>query len=78
MSVLFTSMDTARLFKSFTSLHVFELGIPSPPAQTVGRALAAALVHYYPLAGRVIQGPGGAAIGTSGWPAPAMACYSLQ
>ncbi|KAF8747122.1 hypothetical protein HU200_013295 [Digitaria exilis] len=47
-----TTTDKAWLFVSFTSLQVFARPIHQP-AETIRRALSHALVHYYPIAGRV-------------------------
>nr|CAB3463438.1 unnamed protein product [Digitaria exilis] len=50
-----TSTDKSRLFLYFTSFHVFEHPIHEP-AETIRHALSRALVHYYPIAGRVSVG----------------------
>ncbi|KAL6848676.1 hypothetical protein ACP4OV_021259 [Aristida adscensionis] len=68
--VPFTSMDKARLFASFASLHVFD-GAIREPAETIRRALSQALVHYYPVAGRVVQAAG---TGSGGDPDFRLAC----
>ncbi|KAK3145222.1 hypothetical protein QOZ80_4AG0325690 [Eleusine coracana subsp. coracana] len=53
-----TSTDKSRMFVPFTSIHVFERPIHEP-AQTIRRSLSQALVHYYPIAGRVAVGAKG-------------------
>ncbi|XBI23967.1 hypothetical protein VPH35_049113 [Triticum aestivum] len=47
-----TSSDKACLQVSVTSLHIFDRPIHEP-AESIRRALSQALVHYYPLAGRL-------------------------
>ncbi|KAJ1262007.1 hypothetical protein BS78_09G073700 [Paspalum vaginatum] len=48
-----SSFDKALAFFPVTSFHVFDHAIHMP-AETVRRALSRALVHYYPVAGRVV------------------------
>ncbi|RLM98310.1 benzyl alcohol O-benzoyltransferase-like [Panicum miliaceum] len=54
-----SSFDRALAFFPVTSFHVFDRAIPRP-AETVRAALSRALVHYFPVAGRVaVGGEGG-------------------
>ncbi|GJN35852.1 hypothetical protein PR202_gb24664 [Eleusine coracana subsp. coracana] len=51
--VKLTSFDKALAFFPVTSFHVFDHAIPEP-AETVRRGLSRALVHYFPVAGRLV------------------------
>jgi hypothetical protein len=53
-----SSFDRALAFFPVTSFHVFDRAIPRP-AETVRAALSRALVHYFPVAGRVVAVSGG-------------------
>lgn len=53
-----SSFDKALAFFPVTSFHVFDHAIHRP-AETVRRALSRALVHYRPVAGRVVEGGDG-------------------
>ncbi|KAL6839764.1 hypothetical protein ACP4OV_030452 [Aristida adscensionis] len=50
-----SSTGKSRRFLPFTSFHVFHRPI-AEPAETIRRALSGALVHYYPVAGRIVAG----------------------
>ncbi|GJN03437.1 hypothetical protein PR202_ga20883 [Eleusine coracana subsp. coracana] len=51
--ITLTSFDMALAFFPVTSYHVFDHAIPDP-AETVRRGLSRALVHYFPVAGRLV------------------------
>ncbi|CAN6326892.1 unnamed protein product [Urochloa humidicola] len=48
-----SSFDMALAFFAVTSFHVFDRAIDAP-AETIKRALSRALVHYFPVAGRLV------------------------
>ncbi|RLN29595.1 benzyl alcohol O-benzoyltransferase-like [Panicum miliaceum] len=60
-----SSFDRALAFFPVTSFHVFDRAIPRP-AETVRAALSCALVHYFPVAGRVAVGCGRLRIACTG------------
>ncbi|CAN6340848.1 unnamed protein product [Urochloa humidicola] len=51
--VTLSSFDMALAFFAVTSFHVFDRAIDAP-AVTIKRALSRALVHYFPVAGRLV------------------------
>ncbi|CAN6358761.1 unnamed protein product [Urochloa humidicola] len=51
--VTLSSFDMALAFFAVTSFHVFDRAIDAP-AETIERALSRALVHYFPVAGRLV------------------------
>ncbi|CAL4910042.1 unnamed protein product [Urochloa decumbens] len=53
-----SSFDMALAFFAVTSFHVFDRAIDAP-AETIKSALARALVHYFPVAGRLVAGADG-------------------
>jgi len=60
-----SSFDRALAFFPVTSFHVFDRAIPRP-AETVRAALSRALVHYFPVAGRVAVAGGRLRIACTG------------
>ncbi|KAF8724933.1 hypothetical protein HU200_020649 [Digitaria exilis] len=49
-----SSFDMALAFFPVTSFHVFDRAIHAPAAETVRVALSRAMVHYFPVAGRLV------------------------
>ncbi|CAL4895396.1 unnamed protein product [Urochloa decumbens] len=56
--IILSSFDMALAFFPVTSFHVFDRAIDAP-AETIKSALSRALVHYFPVAGRLVAGADG-------------------